>query len=119
MAKKMNIFEKAAKTKVYLFGENEYYDKNVLHDYKTSINQVKSSFLVFPSSEEHKKELDFFLNCLMSEAFSQEFFEEIYIYQFMKIVRSLLRQIIDLKNFKKSEIELVSGYDLISGKKKL
>ncbi len=36
----------------------------------------------------------------MSEAFTQDYFEEVYIYQFMKIVKSLLRQLFELKNFK-------------------
>ena len=51
MAKKINLFEKALKTKVFLFGENEYFDKNIKSNYQTSMSLVKESFLVFPTSE--------------------------------------------------------------------
>ena len=51
------------------------------------------------------------MNTLMSESFSQEYFKEIFVYQFMKIGRSLLRQLIELKGLKKDEIELFSIYE--------
>ena len=66
MAKKINLFEKALKTKVFLFGENEYFDKNIKKNYQTSMSLAKESFLVFPTSEEHRKELEFYMNSLMS-----------------------------------------------------
>lgn len=37
----------------------------------------------------------------------------------MKIVRSLLRQLIELKGFCKKDIELISGYDFTKGIKKI
>lgn len=66
---------------------------NVKKNYKDSIELQRESFLIFPTSDEHRRELDFFLNSLMSSAFTQEYFEEVYIYQFMKVIRSLLRQL--------------------------
>ena len=55
MARKINLFEKAYKTKIFLFGENEYFDKNTKISYDTSISYQMQSFMVFPTSEEHRK----------------------------------------------------------------
>lgn len=93
MAKKINLFDKVSRTRVFLFGENEYYDHNVSKNYKASVGYSQDSFMIFPTSDEHRRELDFFMNSLLSEAFSEDYFEEVYIYQFMKIVRALLRQL--------------------------
>lgn len=48
------------------------------------------------------------MNALISESFAQEYFKEVYVYQFMKIARSLLRQLIELKGLKKDKMELIS-----------
>lgn len=44
----------------------------------------------------------------MSEAFTQDYFEEVYVYQFMKIIKSLLKQLFELKNLKTQNMELIS-----------
>lgn len=74
VARKKNIFKTAQDTKVFLFGENEYFDLNVKKNYKDSIEMGRESFLIFPTSDEHRRELDFFFNTLMSEAFTQDYF---------------------------------------------
>lgn len=112
MAKKINILEKASRTRVFLVGETDYYDRNVSLDYKNSVVHTEESFLIFPTSDEHRRELEFFMNTLMSEAFTQDYFEEIYIYQFMKIVRALLRQLMELKSYKSSDVELISYFEV-------
>jgi hypothetical protein len=60
----------------------------------------QESFLVFPTSNEHKKELEFFLNTLLSEIFSFDYFYEVYMNQFIKVLKALFKQLINLKNFK-------------------
>jgi hypothetical protein len=68
--------------------------------------------LIFPTSDEHRRELDFFFNTLMSEAFTQDYFEEVYVYQFMKIIKSLLKQLFELKNLKTQNMELISIFEV-------
>jgi hypothetical protein len=75
----------------------------------------QESFLVFPTSNEHKKELEFFLTSLLSEIFSVEYFFEVYQNQFIKVLKSLLRQLIALKNFDVSKMEIFTIYDLYRG----
>lgn len=73
---------------------------------------AQESFLIFPTSDEHRREIDFFMSSLMSEAFTQDYFEEVYIYQFMKIVRALLRQLFELKSYKPEDVELISHFEV-------
>ena len=68
--------------------------------------------MIFPTSDEHRRELDFFFNTLMSEAFTQDYFEEVYVYQFMKIIKSLLKQLFELKNLKTQNMELISIFEV-------
>ena len=48
----------------------------------------------------------------MSEAFTQDYFEEVYVYQFMKIIKSLLKQLFELKNLKTQNMELISIFEV-------
>lgn len=50
------------------------------------------------------------MNRLISETFSYEYYEEIYICQFIKIQKSLLNQLIQLKGYKTKDIELFSEH---------
>jgi hypothetical protein len=75
----------------------------------------QEAFLVFPTSNEHKKELEFFLTSLLSEIFSVEYFIEVYQNQFNKVLKSLLRQLISLKNFSIDNMEIFTIYDLYQG----
>lgn len=68
--------------------------------------------MVFPTNEEHRKELEFFMNRLISETFSYEYYEEIYICQFIKILKSLLNQLIQLKEYKRNQIEVFSEHNI-------
>lgn len=72
----------------------------------------QESFLVFPTSSEHRKELEFFLTTLLSEIFSVDYFTEVYLNQFVKVLKSLLRQLIVLKGFQPSRMEVVSVFNL-------
>jgi hypothetical protein len=51
---------------------------------------------MFPTSYEHRKELNFFINLLLFELFTKEYFEEVYVYQFMKTIRTLLKDVFKL-----------------------
>lgn len=62
------------------------------------------------------------MNRLISETFSYEYYEEIYICQFIKIQKSLLNQLVQLKGYKTKNMEVfsehnikeISSYDLFS-----
>jgi hypothetical protein len=79
------------------------------------VTMEQESFLVFPTSSEHRKELEFFLNSLLAEIFSVEYFEEVYLNQFLKVLKSLLKQLIALKGFNRSGMQIFSVDDLKAG----
>lgn len=112
MARRITFKERAVKTKTFIFGESEIYDLECLGSYDIKVSVEEESFLVFPTSNEHKKELEFFLTSLLSEIFSREYFHEIYIHQFLKILKALLSQLMALKNFKPGEMEILSIYNI-------
>lgn len=117
MARRITFKERAVKTKTFIFGESEIYDLecNNASDSQVMVIVEQEAFLVFPTSNEHKKELEFFLTSLLSEIFSVEYFFEIYLNQFIKVLKSLLRQLISLKNFKTEKMEVFTIYDLYRG----
>jgi hypothetical protein len=49
---------------------------------------------VFACTEEHKKELDLFIGMLISESFSLEYFEDIYLNQFVRVLCHFLKRVI-------------------------
>ncbi|XP_031472708.1 uncharacterized protein LOC116245181 [Nymphaea colorata] len=118
MAKRITFKERAVKTKTFIFGESEIYDlecNNTSSESHIMVSVEQESFLVFPTSNEHKKELEFFLTSLLSEIFSVEYFFEVYQNQFIKVLKALLRQLISLKNFDAKKMEVFSVYDLYRG----
>lgn len=112
IARRINYRETASRTKIYIFGENELYDFEYRESHQAQIALFQESFLVFPTSEEHKKELEFFMNRLISETFSYEYYEEIYICQFIKIQKSLLNQLVQLKGYKTKNMEVFSEHNI-------
>jgi hypothetical protein len=52
------------------------------------------------------------MNRLISETFSYEYYEEIYICQFVKIQKSLLNQLVQLKGFRIKNIEVFSEHNI-------
>lgn len=52
------------------------------------------------------------MNRLISETFSYEYYEEIYICQFVKIQKSLLNQLVQLKGYKIKNIEVFSEHNI-------
>lgn len=118
MAKRITFKERAVKTKTFIFGESEIYDlecNNSSSESQIMVTVEQESFLVFPTSNEHKKELEFFLTSLLSEIFSVEYFFEVYQNQFIKVLKALLRQLISLKNFDVKKMEVFTIYDLYRG----
>jgi hypothetical protein len=110
MARRITFKERAVKTRTFIFGESEIYDLEAATSFDNQVTMQQESFLVFPTSNEHRKELEFFLTSLLSEIFSVEYFHEVYIHQFIKILNALMSQLIALKNFKKEEMEVFSVY---------
>lgn len=104
MARRITFKERAVKTRTFIFGEAEIYDLEAANSYDIKVSVEQEAFLVFPTSNEHRKELEFFLTCLLSEIFSVEYFHEIYIHQFLKILKVLLGQLMALKSFKPSNM---------------
>ena len=118
MARRITFKERALKTKTFIFGESEIYDlecSNSAAESHVMVSLEQESFLVFPTSSEHKKELEFFLNTLLAEIFSVEYFYEVYMNQFIKVLKSLLKQLISLKNFKSEQMEIFTVYNMRSG----
>lgn len=52
------------------------------------------------------------MTSLLSEIFTKDYFHEIYIHQFLKILKTLLTQLMVLKNFKNNEMEIFSIYNI-------
>ncbi len=112
MARRITFKERAVKTRTFIFGESEIYDLECSGSYETTVSVEQESFLVFPTENEHKRELEFFLTSLLSEIFTVDYFHEIYMNQFIKILKTLLRQLISLKSFKPTQMEVLSVYNL-------
>lgn len=112
MAMRITFKERAIKTRTFIFGESELYDLDYSSNYEQKVGLEQESFLVFPTSNEHRRELEFFLNSLLSEIFSVEYFEEVYMNQFVKVLRHLFRQLISFKNFNQSDMEILPVYHL-------
>lgn len=77
MARRINYKERAIKTKTFIFGEAEIYDMQCTtggSETQMVVMLEQESFLVFPTSTEHRKELEFFLTTLLSEIFSVEYY---------------------------------------------
>ena len=50
------------------------------------------------------------MNCLLSQIFSVQYFNQIYTHQFLKILKVLLSQLIELKKLKSQKMEIFSIY---------
>ena len=59
MARRITFKERAVKTRTFIFGESEIYDieASINNSYEVKVNVEQESFLVFPTSDEHRKEL--------------------------------------------------------------
>jgi uridine kinase len=74
MARRITFKERAVKTRTFIFGESEIYDLECSGSYDTTVSVEQESFLVFPTENEHKRELEFFLTSLLSEIFTVDYF---------------------------------------------
>ena len=65
---------------------------------------------IFPLSEETKKELDLFMNQLISERFMVSYFRSTYIHQFIRILRILFVKWLGVK---KQLIETIQLFNIL------
>jgi hypothetical protein len=49
--------------------------------------------MIFPTTSEHKKELDLFMQHMLNEAFSVSYYKNVMINQYLRILCSLMRKI--------------------------
>ena len=61
---------------------------------------------IFPVSEELKKELDLFMNQLISERFTHAYYKITFVHQFLRILALQLVKLMQVKKYSPDSIQL-------------